>query len=230
MMPIHDPTPGSLAPEPAGRPGAASARPRRTAKPRTAPPRTHAAPGSVALEALLDAHGTEVYRHLRRLAPTAEDAADLHQETFLRALRALPALPADANHRAWLHRIAANAAADAHRRRTVRSAADPPLARDAAPRGEPGDADPADAIPTRDAAADPAARAEAAELRSAVRAALADLPWRERTAVVARVLEGRDYPDVADAIDCSEPNARQIVSRGIRRVRTALAPYLETDR
>jgi RNA polymerase sigma-70 factor (ECF subfamily) len=212
-----------------------------------------------AIEALLDAHGAEVYRHLRRLSPTADDAADLHQETFLRAFRALPALPADANHRAWLHRIAANAAADAHRRRAVRAAHVVPTAPGPRSMGDAAGPDgsmvadgaavagtdeagatgsrrpsgsdlPADALAVHDPAADPAARAEAAELRSAVRAALADLPWRERTAVVARVLEDRDYPDVADLLDCSETNARQLVSRGLRRVRTSLGPYLEIDR
>jgi len=172
---------------------------------------------------LLDAHGAEIYRHLRRLSPTADDAADLHQETFLRALRALPSLPTDANHRAWLHRIAANAATDAHRRRVARGVGD-------AGTQEACAAVLAEAEPSRDPAVDPVTRAESAELRSAVRAALADLPWRERTAVVARVLDGHDYPDVAETLDCSEANARQLVSRGVRGVRAALAPYLEIDR
>ncbi len=198
------------------------------ADPAAPPPAATHAPA--AIEALLDAHGAEVYRHLRRLSPTAEDAADLHQETFLRAFRALPSLPPDANHRAWLHRIAANAAADAHRRRTVRAAAEALVAAGGAPAGAADAADPAEAVPTRDPAADPAGSAEAAELRSVVRAVLGGLPWRERTAIVARILEGRDYADVAGALDCSEANARQLVSRGLRRVRSTLASYLEIDR
>ena len=228
--PLPDPSAGA-APRPPKRPPGSAAAP--------CPP--------LDVAALLDAHGAEIYRHLRRLSPTAEDAADLHQETFLRAFRALPSLPADANHRAWLHRIAANAAADAHRRRTVRAAA--ALAPVSAASGVSGaglpssagrsarsstrdDTPPAGAgpEPMADGTVDPAARAEAAELRSAVRGALTDLPWRERTAVVARVLDGRDYADVAALLDCSEANARQLVSRGIRRVRTALSPYLEIDR
>jgi RNA polymerase sigma-70 factor (ECF subfamily) len=202
---------------------------------------------TASVAALLEAHGAEIYRHLRRLSPAADDAADLHQETFLRAFRALPSLPADANHRAWLHRIAANAAADAHRRRAVRAAAHagtgPGITRSPNEPGPGRDPDVggagtqaagaavlAEAEPSRDPAVDPVARAEASELRSAVRAALADLPWRERTAVVSRVLDGRDYADVAEALACSEANARQLVSRGIRHVRATLAPYLEIDR
>jgi DNA-directed RNA polymerase specialized sigma24 family protein len=31
-------------------------------------------------------------------------------------------------------------------------------------------------------------------------------------------------------LDCTDENARQLVSRGLRRLRAALAPHLETDR
>ena len=189
-------------------------------------------PPGTPFEALLDAHGAEVYRHLRRLSASSDDAADLHQETFLRAYRAWPGLPADANHRAWLHRIAANVAVDAHRRRAVRTAVVPPPAAEC--RDGTGDHERAGEMTATDPAAgdatDPAARAETAELRETVRRALVALPWRERTAVVSRVFEGHDYPEVAALLDCSEPAARQLVSRGLRRVRAQLAAYLETDR
>ena len=194
--------------------------------PAPAPPRPAAD-----FDALLDAHGAEVYRHLRRVCASAEDAADLHQETFLRAYRAWPRLPVDANHRAWLHRIAANVAIDAHRRREARPPAAPPPA--GAPRGADDRASsgaPAVDDPPAGAASDPSARVEAGELRDAVRSALEDLGWRERAAVVARVLDGHDYPDVAALLDCTETAARQLVSRGLRRVRARLAAYLETDR
>jgi RNA polymerase sigma-70 factor (ECF subfamily) len=58
-----------------------------------------------------------IYAYLRARTDTEEDAADLTQQVFLRALAALP------QHRgqresfaAWLFRIAHNAAIDAHRR------------------------------------------------------------------------------------------------------------------
>ncbi len=48
--------------------------------------------------------------------------------------------------------------------------------------------------------------------------------------MIARVLEGRDHADVAALLDCTETNARQLTSRGLRRLRALLAPHLETDR
>ena len=59
-----------------------------------------------------------VYRYLRAHTPTTEDAADLTQQVFLRALDALPAYrPIGAPFAAWLFRIAHHVAIDAARRR-----------------------------------------------------------------------------------------------------------------
>src|SRR5438874_12338403 len=53
-------------------------------------------------------HQKAVYRYLVRFTRNQHDAQDLFQDTFLRAQRAYAALPADANVRAWLMRIAVN--------------------------------------------------------------------------------------------------------------------------
>ncbi|MGO9178838.1 MAG: RNA polymerase sigma factor [Candidatus Limnocylindrales bacterium] len=167
-------------------------------------------------EDLVTSHGVELYRYLRRLAPSADDAADLHQDTFLRAFRAYPRLAAGANVRAWLYRIAGNLARDAHRRRAVRSAIGSgslDLLVDVA----------------ADSTRDPGTHAAAAETRRAVQEALLELTARQRVAVIRRVLEGDDYADVADALGCTEPTARQHVSQGLRRLRQLLAQRMELD-
>ena len=180
-------------------------------------------------EAILAAHEVEIYRHLRRLSPTAEDAADLHQETFLRAFRAYPRLDGGANVRAWLYRIATNTARDAHRRRRTRTRLDGPrlaTAEDATPRAG-GEPRPGAVEPRSGAEADPHARVEAGELRDAVRQALLTLTARQRIAVVARVFEEQDYPAVAALLDCNEVTARQHVHHGLRRLQALLSDQLE---
>ena len=57
-------------------------------------------------EDLLERHEQEIYRFARRVTANPEDAADVLQDTFLRAFKAFRKLPPDANHRAWLYRIA----------------------------------------------------------------------------------------------------------------------------
>jgi RNA polymerase sigma-70 factor (ECF subfamily) len=66
-----------------------------------------------------DYHRT-VFNYVFRLVGDEALAEDLTQESYLRAYRGLGKLPAGANHRAWLFRIATNAATDELRRRKRR--------------------------------------------------------------------------------------------------------------
>ncbi|MGH2877274.1 MAG: RNA polymerase sigma factor [Solirubrobacteraceae bacterium] len=52
---------------------------------------------------------------------------------------------------------------------------------------------------------------------------LADLPTDERAAVRARVIEERDYGEIARSLGCSEMVIRKRVSRGLARLRASVA-------
>jgi RNA polymerase sigma-70 factor (ECF subfamily) len=70
-----------------------------------------------AFGALYHRYLTRVYRYLRAHTTSDDDAADLTQQVFLRALDALPAYRSrGAPFGAWLFRIAHHAVIDAHRR------------------------------------------------------------------------------------------------------------------
>jgi RNA polymerase sigma-70 factor (sigma-E family) len=60
-------------------------------------------------------------------------------------------------------------------------------------------------------------------LRRVVVAALRDLPARQRAAVVLRYLEDLPTADVAAALGCSEGAVKSHASRGLARLREALA-------
>jgi len=59
----------------------------------------------------------------------------------------------------------------------------------------------------------------ALEADAAASGALDGLSSLERSAVEARVLEERDYGDIANDLSCSEAVVRQRVSRGLARLR-----------
>lgn len=59
-------------------------------------------------------------------------------------------------------------------------------------------------------------------LREALIEALDALPVHQQTAVRLRIVEGKTYDDVAGELGCSADNARQRVSRGLRRLGVAL--------
>ncbi len=52
---------------------------------------------------------------------------------------------------------------------------------------------------------------------------IAVLPERQRVAVVLRVMEEREFAEIADALGVSEANARKLVSRGMAALRARLA-------
>ena len=68
-----------------------------------------------AFEALSERHYVPIRRYLTRLAGDAEVAAELTQETFLRAYQALPRLADDSDVQGWLYRIATNLARQHYR-------------------------------------------------------------------------------------------------------------------
>ncbi len=74
----------------------------------------------------------------------------------------------------------------------------------------------------RDESAEVDARLEAARLRGRLRLALASLPEEQRMAVAARVIDERDYSEIAAAAGASEQTVRQRVSRGLRAMQTFL--------
>jgi DNA-directed RNA polymerase specialized sigma24 family protein len=73
------------------------------------------------LAALFDAHEERLYRLARRLAATADEAADLVQEAFLRAAACTSAVPIGLpNEEAWLVRVLVNIRRDQWRKTAVR--------------------------------------------------------------------------------------------------------------
>jgi len=70
-------------------------------------------------ERLFLTHQTPILNYLYRFVGDVGRAEELAQETFIKAYRALTRLPADANERAWLYRIATNTARDWNRRRRL---------------------------------------------------------------------------------------------------------------
>src|SRR5437773_348754 len=77
------------------------------------------------LASLFDVHYDRLYRLARRLAPSADDAFDLVQETCLKAARFPKSIPVGAtNEEAWLVRVLINICRDQWRKTSVRDRQD----------------------------------------------------------------------------------------------------------
>jgi len=139
-----------------------------------------------------------------------ELTADLAAEVFAAALLAGERYrPGERPALAWLYGIAAHKLVDSHRRGCVEDAARRRLSLDAL------------ALEDEDLRrVEELAATEAIE--PCVRAALATLPAHERDAVLARVVEERDYREIASGLRCSEMVVRKRVSRGLQALRSEL--------
>jgi RNA polymerase sigma factor (sigma-70 family) len=141
-----------------------------------------------------------------------ELAADLASETFAAALLAVRRFrQGDASGRTWLYAIARHKLIDSMRRGQVEASARrklgiPPLALDDE---------------------DIARIEEMAGPSEGPLELLADLPDDVRAALSARVLDEREYPDIASELSCSEALVRQRVSRGLSRLRRRLGEKSE---
>lgn len=133
--------------------------------------------------------------HMRRVRDP-ELAADLTAETFAAALRARARYrPGDGSASPWLHRIASNLLVDAVRKRQAEDRAQRALGMQRVP------------LTVQDHAL-----FEELEL-------VRELPDDQRRAVVARVVEDRDYDAIARDEHVSEAVVRKRVSRGLAALR-----------
>lgn len=170
----------------------------------------YAAGDADAFVAFYRRHVATVVGFFVRRTADRELAADLTAEVFAAALLASaryrsgerPAL-------AWLYGIAANKLADSRRRGRVEDAARRRLAL------EPLSLDDEDLARVDELAAVDAGHA-------LLQAAVQSLPVDQRGAVVARVVDEREYAAIADELRCSELVVRQRVSRGLRALRSQL--------
>lgn len=168
----------------------------------------------IAFEAIAVPHMAAVHRTARRLAGRPEDAADLLQETYLRAFRTFTNFERGTNAKAWLLTILYSVFVNRYRRARM----------------EPELTDPAD-LDARFAArvAPPADESSLAALRSAmapeVEAALRELPDAFRMAVLLVDVEELTYEEAAAIVGCPVGTVRSRLFRGRKALVLALGEY-----
>jgi RNA polymerase sigma-70 factor (ECF subfamily) len=165
----------------------------------------------VFVEALFAKHHGEIYGYLVRMLRDGELAADLTQDAFVKAYKAYDTLEKDENARAWLYQIAHRVALDELRRRKiVRMIPWSGEARGAAPSAE--------------------HLAMNAQLSGPLERALAQIPERQRAALLLAELHDLTGLELAAAMGVSHVAARAILTRARESLRRALAIEKESER
>lgn len=143
-----------------------------------------------AFAAIFSRYHQQLYRFCLSMLGNREDARDALQNTMVKALQALPGEERRIQLKPWLYRVAHNESIDLLRRRRELVGVDPDLAA------------PSDGL------AETAARRD--RLRQLLHD-LAELPERQRAALVMRELGGLAFDQIGEAFDTSAAVARQTV-------------------
>jgi RNA polymerase sigma-70 factor (ECF subfamily) len=150
-----------------------------------------------------------------RLTGNEEDALDVTQEAYLRALRGLPRFRGEARFSTWLYRVTANCASNQ-------------LARSWRSRHDQLDPDGMDEASMRDRRPehDPEAFASAGDERALLEQALLRLPWRLRQVVVLRDVYDLSHKAIAAELGTSEAATKVGLQRARKRLREDLGRRL----
>lgn len=175
-----------------------------------------------AFETLVERHRNHVFALALRMLGSETDAADVTQDTFIKAFRELEQFRGDAQFGSWVHRIAANEALMKlrHRRVTARVEAPEPEGPAFNERGS-----------LLDDVADWTRGAEDevldAELRHAIEQAAAGLADEYREVFVLRDLEGLSYEEIAKMTNSSVAAIKSRLHRARLSLRAAINRFYE---
>lgn len=159
---------------------------------------------SDALGVLVGRHQAKVVGLAYRFLGRWDAAEDVAQDVFVRILRAAGTFRPEAQFTTWLYRLAANLCWDRRRQaaRELRLRSGSPAPGDAAP---------------------PFAMLESQDRVARVRQAVAELPDRQRLAVILHRYQGLAHREIADATGWTESAVESCLVRAYERLRNSLS-------
>jgi len=172
---------------------------------------------AAAFDLFVTRYSADIYALLYRLTESSEEAADLTQETFLHALKAIKHFRGEADLKTWLFRIAVNESRNrfrwwTRRRRESTISLDAPVGESDTPLSETFSSN----------SVSPEENILQRERETALRNALQSLPEIFREAVVFCDIEGLSYEEIAAALEINIGTVKSRIARGREELRRKL--------
>lgn len=179
------------------------------------------AAGHPSFEAILRLFHKKVYNLTYRLLGNHDEAADLTQETFVKAYKAYSRFQGESEAiYPWLCRIAVNGCKNRFRE----------LERKNRYEGQSLNSFPeVDDLEIGDQSLDPAGLVEKRDLEVKIQEAIQGLPPEFRVVVILRDMHGLSYKEVADVTGLTIETVKARLFRGRGILRRKFAPYLERE-
>lgn len=156
-----------------------------------------------AFDQLVRRHQKQIWRLVRRYVKRDADAADVTQQAFVRAFKALATFRGDATVRSWLYRIAINCSLSWLRDHKREQPSE--ISEDALSEANPA---PAQLIAGEDSAR--------------LRAAIAQLPPKQKLVLELRVFDDLSFKEVAELAECTENTAKVNFHYAVKKLREML--------
>ena len=171
---------------------------------------------SDAFAVMMDLYQKQVYNLALRTVGNPEDAADMTQEAFLRAYRAIGSFRGDSKLSVWLYRLTQNVCIDFLRSKGRKPTVSLTVE---------NEADEVQELDVADDRFDPEEQYQRKALRDAVRRGLDALPEEYRAILVLREINGLSYAEIGEQLQLEEGT----VKSRLFRARKKLCEFLQRD-
>lgn len=171
-----------------------------------------------AFDALVTRHRGKIYAMIVNMIKNDADAWDLAQDAFVKAWKALPKFENRSQFSTWMFRITHNVVYDFTRKRKIRS------------EGELDDRMLDSTQIDSSARTAPAASARPDEVmdqnerRAEIEAALATLSPEHQEVILLREVQGLDYAEIADVMECSKGTVMSRIFYARKKLQILLKP------
>lgn len=165
---------------------------------------------------LMNRHQSAIFHIVFRIVRDKETAADLVQETFMKAFSSLASYRAEYKFSTWLYRIGANCAIDYIRKQRIRT-----LSLDApteTPDGEIG-------IEIADESYSPEKDLEEHERRVSIDEAIDSLSEKYRLVILYRHRDNKSYEEIAEALNIPIGTVKARIFRARELLKKKLRPF-----
>ncbi|HMW22270.1 MAG TPA: RNA polymerase sigma factor RpoE [Burkholderiaceae bacterium] len=179
-----------------------------------------------AFEMLVVKYQRRIERLIGRLVRDTDLVADVAQETFIRAYRALPQFRGESAFYTWLYRIAVNTAKKA----LVDLKRDPLITETALAAARQDDDETSRPEHELSDGETPEAVLASREIAATVNAAIEALPDDLRQAILLREVEGLSYDEIAAVMACPIGTVRSRIFRAREAIAERLRPLLDTTK
>jgi RNA polymerase sigma factor, sigma-70 family len=166
-----------------------------------------------AFERLVTEYEKGVYAITLRMTGNAEDAADMTQETFIKAYNSLQSFRGDSKFSVWLYRIASNVCLDFLRSRNRKQTVSLSVEDDEGEESQ---------LEIADESQSPELLLERGLTRDAVRRGLQALPSDYRQILLLREIQGLSYEEIADTLEIEVGTVKSRIFRARKRLCTFL--------